>query len=142
VIADFRRLARHRAGAVINEKVRAYFRAGCKSMPVRLCAHSVMMRGIKATFFAYHSCANRCTAIVSTNGYATMIFFATQRGRVAVVAASMSVCSNSRMCGSLQKKIQRQRVREPRRSFLAISSGCDIQALVNFVLQMREPPCP
>jgi hypothetical protein len=49
VIADDGGLAHHRAGAVINEEVGADLVApGCRSMPVRAWAHSVMMRGMSA----------------------------------------------------------------------------------------------
>ena len=34
-------------------------------MPVRECAHSVMMRGISAILCLYNSCAHRCTAMMT-----------------------------------------------------------------------------
>ena len=51
VIANLARLADHSARAMVDKEVRADLRPGCKSIPVRACAHSVMMRGISGIFF-------------------------------------------------------------------------------------------
>ena len=48
-LADLRGLADHHAGAVVDEEVAADLAPGWMSMPVRLWAHSVIIRGISGT---------------------------------------------------------------------------------------------
>ena len=69
---------------------------GCKSIPVRACAHSVMMRGMRGMFSRYNSCASRCTAMASTKGYATMTSSLLNAAGSPLKAASISVFRISR----------------------------------------------
>ena len=112
---------------------------GCKSMPDRKCAHSVMMRGISATFFRYSSCASRCTAMASMNGYDTMI------SSLLAAAGSPSI---SRFHVRLQnladarqavEKFQRQILRRRRDVlFRQILRRMIFEALADFVLQLSQ----
>ena len=59
VLADIGRFADHDARAVIDEEVLADLRAGWMSMPVRLWAHSVIMRGMNGISSSYSTWAKR-----------------------------------------------------------------------------------
>ena len=59
MVADDGRFAYHCAGAVVDGEIFADSGAGWMSMPVSLCAISVIMRGISGTSSNNNSCAMR-----------------------------------------------------------------------------------
>ena len=98
-----------------------------------------MMRGMSGMFFRYNSCASRCTAMASTNGYATMTSSLLSAAGSPLNAASVSVCSNSRMRGRLSRKSSVSVCASRAQVFLRIFRRRIVfEALVNFIFERAE----